>query len=217
MITLCDEYVDWVGVNIYNVIYHNNDINDPADHEDPLELLDYVYNIFSDRKPIQISEYAATHYTTTDDTEYVAFAIEKITRLYSGIIKIYPRVKAIFYFNSNNLINAPSGRRINDYSLTSHPDVRDAYANVIADDHYLSDIVPDSEGEIIREHFTIHDGYFLQNGTTYISKEAVLKWFGLSMDEDEEEFFPIRYIAGLAGYFIHYCQDNHLVKLCLAS
>ena len=80
-------------MNIYNVVYHNNDITDPADPEDPLELLDYVYNLFSDR------------------------------------------------FNTNNLVNAPAGRRINDYSLTNHP-----------------------------------------------------------LEEDEAEFFPIRYIAGLAGY-----------------
>ncbi|GAW91654.1 copper amine oxidase domain-containing protein [Calderihabitans maritimus] len=41
-----DDYVDWVGVNIYNVVYHNNDTRQKAAHEDPLELLDFVYNNF---------------------------------------------------------------------------------------------------------------------------------------------------------------------------
>lgn len=211
-----DEYVDWVGVNIYNVVYHNNDINDPACHEDPLELLDHVYSLFSDRKPIQISEYAATHYTTTDDTGYVEFAVEKITRLYSGIAEMYPRVKAIFYFNTNNLINAPAGRRINNYSLTSSHRVLEAYAKVISDKHFLSDMAPDNEGYLTREYFTLYDGYFLQDGTTYISKDTVRQWFGLSLD-NETGYFPIRYIADIAGYHIHYCGDNHLIRLCIAD
>jgi beta-mannanase len=71
-----DQYVDWVGVNIYNVMYHNNNIQQRADQEDPLELLDYVYKTFSYRKPIQISEFGATHYTVTDQQYHVQFAIK---------------------------------------------------------------------------------------------------------------------------------------------
>src|SRR5699024_4131497 len=99
-----DEYVDWVGVNVYNVVYHNNRLDQTAMHEDPLDLLDNVYDTFSARKPIQISEYGVTHYTITDDKYYVDFAIEKITRMYAGIYEKYPRIKSIFYFDVNNLV-----------------------------------------------------------------------------------------------------------------
>ncbi len=45
---------------------HLYNINDYAVHEDPLRLLDYVYQTFSDRKPIHISEWGVTHYTAFD-------------------------------------------------------------------------------------------------------------------------------------------------------
>lgn len=131
-----DDYVDWVGVNIYNVIYHNGNINLRADQEDPLELLDYVYDTFSERKPIQISEFGATHYTITDGKYYEDFAIEKITRMYNGLKTKYPRVKSIFYFDVNNLVNAPEGRKINNYAITDNERILKTYSNLISDPYF---------------------------------------------------------------------------------
>ncbi|MCX7597690.1 MAG: glycosyl hydrolase, partial [Armatimonadetes bacterium] len=56
-----DEYVDWVGVNIYSVKRHDGDPNKIAG-QDPRDLLRYVYKLYAPRKPIAICEYAATHY-----------------------------------------------------------------------------------------------------------------------------------------------------------
>lgn len=144
-----DDYVDWVGVNVYNVVYHNGNINHFAADEDPLELLDYVYKTFSDRKPIHISEWGVTHYTITDGNYYVKWANNKLKRMYEGIRDEYPRVKAIYYFDVNNLVNAPEGRKINDYSLTSDPEKLQAYSNLTADSHYLSDFLDNTAHVLI--------------------------------------------------------------------
>lgn len=181
-----DEYVDWVGVNIYNVVYHNNNIKHRADHEDPLELLDYVYNTFSERKPIQISEYGVTHYTITDGKEYVDFAVEKLTRLYNGLKEMYPRVKSIFYFNVNNLINAPEGRRINNYALTDNPRILNTYSNLIQDTHYLSQVGENREGQYDLEFHNVKDKVYLRNGTTYISSRAVRQYMGVDVQYDAQ-------------------------------
>lgn len=135
-----DEYVDWVGVNIYNVVYHNNNIKERAEQEDPLELLSYVYNLYSNRKPIQISEYGVTHYTITDNKEYADFAVSKIKRMYNGLRKKYPRVKAIFYFDVNNVAFGVQGRQINNYSVIDHPKVLAAYKEVISHDYFLTKV-----------------------------------------------------------------------------
>jgi hypothetical protein len=135
------EYVDWVGVNVYNVVYHNDDIKHVATDEDPLELIRYVYNTYSHDHPIAISEYGATHLTRTDNfVDHSQYAVEKITRLYGKIHEAFPRIKAVYYYDVNNLKYAPEGRKINDYSLTNHPDVLNAYRRVIASDHYLSSL-----------------------------------------------------------------------------
>lgn len=108
-----DEYVDYVGVNIYNVLYHNDKLEVNSDFEDPFQLLDYVYNVYSARKPIVIGDFGATNYNVTDGLHHVDFAIEKITRMYKHIPHLYPRVKFIYYFDVNNLVNAPEGRKKN--------------------------------------------------------------------------------------------------------
>lgn len=179
-----DEYVDWVGVNIYNVVYHNNNPKARADHEDPLELLDYVYNTFSERKPIQISEYGVTHYTITDGKEYVDFAISKLSRLYEGLKSKYPRVKSIFYFNVNNLINAPEGRRINNYALTDNPRILATYAKLIQDPHFLSRVGENREGQADRELHNVKDQVYVYGGTTYISSQAVRQYLGAQVSYD---------------------------------
>jgi len=173
-----DEYVDWVGVNIYNVIYHNNNPKQRADHEDPLELLDYVYNTFSERKPIQISEFGATHFTITDNKEYVDFAIAKITRMYEGLKTKYPRVKSIFYFDVNNLVDGVAGRRINNYAITDNEKILNTYAKLINNSHYLSEVGENQEGSYDPELFLVQDGVFTNRGTTYISSKVVNKYFG---------------------------------------
>lgn len=148
-----DDVVDWVGVNIYSVIYHNNKKSDRADNEDPLRLLDYVYEKFSDRKPIQISEFGATHFTATDGKSYPDFAKTKIRRLYQGLAAAYPRVKSIFYFDVNNLVDGLKGRQINNYAVTDDPSILAVYRDVVAGPHFLSRLEANREGQLNSEFF----------------------------------------------------------------
>lgn len=175
-----DEYVDWVGVNVYNVVYHNNDLRNRGDKEDPLKLLDYVYNTFSSRKPIQISEFGATHYTVTDNAYHVDFAAQKITRMYKWLPQLYPRVKSIFYFDVNNLVNAPAGRKINDYSITNDPIILNAYKNIVANDYYLSEVA-ETPTEPRQEWLSVRGLHFQNKGTLYSDVDVFKQFLGLSV------------------------------------
>ncbi|WP_373230779.1 glycosyl hydrolase [Cohnella sp.] len=176
-----DEYVDWVGVNVYNVVYHNNDLRNRGDKEDPLKLLDYVYNTFSARKPIQISEFGATHYTVTDNSYHIDFAAQKITRMYKWLPTLYPRVKSIFYFDVNNLVNAPVGRKINDYSITNDPIVLNAYKNIVAKDYYLSKVT-EMPTEPRQELLSVRGLHFDNKGTLYSDVDVFRQFLGLKVD-----------------------------------
>lgn len=176
-----DEYVDWVGVNIYNVVYHNNDLRNRGDKEDPLKLLDYVYNTFSARKPIQISEFGATHYTITDNAYHVDFATQKITRMYKWLPILYPRVKSIFYFDVNNLVNAPAGRKINDYSITNDPIILNAYKNTVAKDYYLSEVTK-TPSDPRQELLSVRGLHFENKGTLYSDVDVFSQFLGLQIE-----------------------------------
>lgn len=154
-----DEWVDWVGVNMYNVTYFNQDPDMPAHDVSPRDLLDPLYKAYSKRKPIMICEYATTHYSALENKPVVEFAVENIRNLYGSLDSKYPRVKAVNYFNSNNLLI--QHRQNNDYTITSDPKVLEAYRNAIAGEHFLSAI----EGQAARSP--------LSSGTVVTGKAAI--------------------------------------------
>ncbi|MDY0394050.1 glycosyl hydrolase [Virgibacillus halophilus] len=173
-----DEYVDYVGVNIYNVVYHNDQVQEKADFEDPLHLLDYVYNTFSARKPIVIGEFGASNYTTTDGRHHTKFAEEKISRMYRLLPKLYPRVKFIYYFDVNNLVNAPEGRKINNYAITENKHILNAYANAVKDPAYLSTIAQNDRVSDA-ETFTYRDFMFRYEEKLYVDASFVKDYLGM--------------------------------------
>lgn len=132
-----DDAVDWVGVNIYSVHHHDGNRHHPAHREDPAELLRPIYDLYADRKPIQISEYAATH-TCAACGKYTAdFAMDKMIRLYRNLPTRFPRVKMIYWFNWDTL----SGKAAdNNYAVTDDPVIRDTYRRLVAPEYFLSRI-----------------------------------------------------------------------------
>jgi len=131
-----DAYVDWVGINMYNVTYFNQNKTTPAHDIGPFDLLDPVYKKFADRKPIMIAEYGVTHFSAVENKYVRQFAISNLDELYQGLRKCYPKVKAIYYFNTNGI--ALKHRRNNDYRVTTDPGVRAVYRKLIDHPYFLS-------------------------------------------------------------------------------
>jgi hypothetical protein len=175
-----DRYVDWVGVNIYNVVYHNNDLKQPAQHEDPLQLMDYVYNKFSHSKPIQVSEFGVSHFSSTDGKYRIEFAKSKLSRMYGSLSERYPRVKSIFYFDVNNLLNAPVGRQINNYAITYTPLVLQHYKRLVNQPHFLSSM-QNHEGRTVRETFSFRQFVFERGGILYVDAQFFQDYLGLTL------------------------------------
>lgn len=134
-----DDYVDWVGVNIYSVLHASGDPAQPAS-EDPRELLKYVYDMFSARKPIAVCEYAATHYCVATKTECVDFALQNMAKMYESLTTQFPRVRMINWFS----VNTEQGNLAhNNYSVTDNPTVLEAYQKLIGTDYFLSRVPDD--------------------------------------------------------------------------
>lgn len=137
-----DWAVDWVGVNIYSVHHHNGKADSPADHEDPNEFLQFFYDRFAKQKPIQISEYASTHYCLACETTTEEFAIAKMERLYATLRQRFPRVKGIYWFSWDTI---KGGAAENNYSLIENPRKLDTYRRLIRSEHFLPRL---PEGEL---------------------------------------------------------------------
>lgn len=148
-----DDAVDWVGVNVYSVTYHDNDKSDPAHNEDPIQLMGYVYKNYAKKKPVMIGEFAATHYSAVEKKQRPDFARDKILRLYKNLPK-FPRVKFVNYFNSNNMQFAKH-RLNNDYSVTNNATVLKAYQEAIGSNYFLGTII---WGDVEQESRPLSDG-----------------------------------------------------------
>jgi hypothetical protein len=132
-----DDAVDWVGVNLYNVLYFDNDRSRPAAHVHPADLLQSIYSRYASRKPIALCEYAASHQAAVDPTPHPEFAITRLSQLYGALPRLFPRVKLVDWFDCNNLRHARPDRQLNDYSLSDDPKILRAYSEAIAPDYFL--------------------------------------------------------------------------------
>jgi hypothetical protein len=136
-----DDAVDWVGVNIYSVHHHDGSLHHPAHHEDPAELLQPIYDLYADRKPIQISEYASTHFCKACGQYTADFAMAKMIEMYRSLEKRFPRVKSIYWFSWDTVTGKSAE---NNYAVTDDPVIRDTYRRLIAPEYFLPRI---PEGE----------------------------------------------------------------------
>lgn len=142
-----DDAVDWVGVNFYSVLHHNNDPGKPADQESPLAMLDYVYRKYARRKPIAICEYGASHQEKLRlDADRSDWAATKLTELLTALPQRYPRVKLVGLFNVNTMQQGfqSAGGRANNFCFTDSPAVSQALQRALATDYYLSRVPEES-------------------------------------------------------------------------
>jgi hypothetical protein len=140
-----DQYVDWVGVSGYSDYYF---IGNPASKESvaqnffqgknaqPLSKFDYVYQQYASRKPIMISE-TGVAWANRNPYEVVAgWGAEHLKRLYRELPVLYPRIKAVCYFNVD-LMSNPQIAGHSHYLLSGNPLMQQAFREVIASPWYL--------------------------------------------------------------------------------
>jgi len=133
-----DDYVDWVGINIYMVHHHNGMITRPGYQEEPATMVRIVYDDWASRKPIQISEYATAHYCQACNKNYFDFAEMRMRQMYEMLPKRFPQVKAILWFNADA---ASAGKAESDYNVTKYPQLLKAYRECVSSPYYLSNVV----------------------------------------------------------------------------
>lgn len=135
-----DEWVDWVGVNMYSVTYFNQNLSTPGSHITPREMVEFVYNRWAAKKPMMICEYAATNYSAAENSDVVPFAMSKIRALYQDLPKRFPRVKAINYFSTNAL--QLDHRKNNDYTITRVEQLTAMYRELVSQPYFLKATPP---------------------------------------------------------------------------
>lgn len=135
-----DQYVDWVGVSTYASYEPGLDpIRQGVDRASYIDQMRYVYETYGDRKPIMITEGAASAVGIKSHENTSNLASDQIKEFYSYLPRLYPNVKASIYWDSSQDDRNTNGNYRN-YILTQHPNILNAYKTAISDPYFLSNI-----------------------------------------------------------------------------
>jgi beta-mannanase len=138
-----DDYVDWVGISMYKVFQPELDpLGENIDRESYVEKLDDIYNLYADRKPIFISEGAVSYTNYKNGKDITDWSSQQLNNFYSFMPMLYPKIKAVFYFDSNNIIEDLNIYR--NYMLSKNEIMLNTYNENIKSDYYLSSIGDES-------------------------------------------------------------------------
>lgn len=109
-----DDYVDWIGVSFYSG-------NDPM-------AMSTIYRTYSAKKPFFVTEWATAPEKSRYNPRFPGDAAW-VKQFFGALTTLYPRVKAISWFNWN--------KNDGNYTLTRVPDQTTTYAQNIAASRYL--------------------------------------------------------------------------------
>ncbi|NMO95466.1 hypothetical protein HII30_06660 [Paenibacillus lemnae] len=132
-----DAYVDWVGVSLYSIFDPSLDpLKQGEDRSSHLDKFDYIYKLYGDRKPVFISEGGVSYMYPEKRQDKTSWAVYKMQEFYASLPMVYPKVKGVFWFDSNG--NATE--RIKYYMLSANSRLLQAYKDAVANPFYLSSI-----------------------------------------------------------------------------
>ncbi|MFE5320469.1 glycoside hydrolase family 26 protein [Paenibacillus sp. NPDC056579] len=130
-----DDYVDWVGFSLYATPLSNGKEQLKGSLIDTFAPLYAKYS----HKPIMISEGAVAHTVLTTETAYLPWAEGQLSYMYAVLPRIYPKVKAITYFNFSRA-QAVRNKMEYVYDLGENPLTDALYKRLIRSDWYLDSV-----------------------------------------------------------------------------
>jgi hypothetical protein len=140
-----DEFVDWVGINGYTEAHFlgsltssqkDADIFYQGKRTNPLDKFRAIYNEYSPRKPIMIAETGFGWANRSPYKDESAWAAEAMERFYGYLPLVFPRMKAVVYFNVD--VQAyPRVPSTSHYILSGNQLMADTYKRATASDWYL--------------------------------------------------------------------------------
>lgn len=97
-----DEYVDYVGISAYKLRQVETDpLKQGVDRSAYSDVLEHLVRLYGDRKPIIVSEGAASYMDYDTMGDITPFAVKQLKEFYAYLPIRYPQVKMVFYFDAN--------------------------------------------------------------------------------------------------------------------
>ena len=130
-----DNYVDWVGVSIYRQYHPELDpLGKNVDRAKYIDHFNTIYKLYADKKPIFVSEGGVSYQYDRNGNDITNFAVKELGDYYAYMPMLYPKLKAIFYFDEN--VKSKYTR----YMLSTNSALLETYKKGIKDAFYLGKV-----------------------------------------------------------------------------
>lgn len=182
-----DSYIDWVSLNIVQKIDEfGGELYRPI-----LKDIDFFYYSFQKKKPIMISNFSVSHYSTENVQYYTNEAAAEINKIYKNIAEKYPRIKAIIYKSYNEIDSKETAedegeKTYNNFLLEDEEFILDSYRDGISKDRYIN-VFNSIRSNDVRYDFMRSPFFVYSKGEEFFLSEKSLEYdlglVGLSLLE----------------------------------
>jgi hypothetical protein len=169
-----DNYVDWVGLNIYEPIQEADGL---VYGNDIFEIIDYYYYTFQKTKPIMLTQFGVSYYSSEKKTYFPEQSMKEIQRVYNNIATYYPRIKGIVYMDFNGMGILEGSDLADNYSVTEDEKILNEYKNIISSNFFLSNIETNNLTKLKDYIKSPFEAYYY-NDKYYISEKSFQYDFG---------------------------------------
>ena len=174
--------VDWVGLNVYEPNYKNNE---------PYTLdiepkIDFWYKYFQKEKPMMLSTLALSHFSRVDHTYTIQNTKNKLAFYYKELPKDYPRIKAILYADIDMKQIKTDG--LEDYRITSDESLAQTLSTLQEAPYYLHAVQEQTLKKVTQPiKYTVEQ--MMQEDRSYIQGEDL----PLSLTQNISKEIPVFY------------------------
>ena len=164
-----DKYVDWVGLSLYTIPFSSGKEQLGTS---PITYMKEYYDRYS-RKPMMVVEGAVSHYSYFNSKDYTTWAITELHNMYSYLPKMFPKLKAITYFNvDKKAIKYAGDVENNNYDIGKNSKYLAAYKKMISGNFYYDKLTLDGPTNQIRTEYTtvskLREGSGSHNAFAYV-------------------------------------------------
>lgn len=165
-----DNYVDWVGISLYTAA-----LSSTAKEQlgtSPITYMKEYYDRYS-RKPMMVVEGAISHYSYRNSKDYTTWAITQLHNMYSYMPKMFPKLKAITYFNLDKKSTQVLGdNENNNFDIGKNAEYLAAYKKIISGNFYYDSLTLDGPSNQIKTEYTtvskLREGSGSHNAFVYV-------------------------------------------------
>ncbi len=168
-----DSYVDWVGIDIYEDIDENNNLNRM------FKEFDFFYKSYANKKPIFIN-LGISHFGSTSYNYNIEDKVNELKRYFNEMPFKYERLKMVNYINYDTFKTKNINKQ--NYLVTDNKKILDSYTKLLNNDIFLKSVIFTNNQKDIMQEYKLNCLAYKINNQFFVD-ETYFKLNNINLDK----------------------------------